>query len=82
MANNPEQPENAGSAASSSQETDTAKAGPEWLEAAASTPDAPSTPDAEFRPKGAFRFVVVLIIGYAIYFFLTWHEIVILRGGA
>lgn len=82
MANNLEQPENAGSEAPSSQETDTTKAGPEPLEAAASAPDAISTPDTEFRPRGAFRFVVVLIIGYAIYFFLIWHEIVILRGGA
>ncbi len=36
----------------------------------------------DFRPAGAFRFVLLLIVAYIIYFFLTYHEIVILRGGA
>jgi hypothetical protein len=35
-----------------------------------------------FVPRGAFYFAVALIIGYAIYFFLTYFEVVILRGGA
>jgi hypothetical protein len=38
--------------------------------------------EAEFKPRGAFRFVLVLIAGYALYFFLIWYEIVVLRGGA
>lgn len=37
--------------------------------------------EADFIPRGAFYFVLVLIIGYTIYFFLTWYEIVVLRGG-
>jgi hypothetical protein len=43
-----------------------------------------STPETEDHlvPRGAFYFALLLIIGYAIYFFLIWHEIVILRGGA
>ena len=41
----------------------------------------PETGD-HFVPRGAFYFALVLITGYAIYFFLTWYEIVILRGGA
>jgi hypothetical protein len=35
-----------------------------------------------FVPRGAFYFALALIIGYAIYFFLTYYEVVILRGGA
>ncbi|MBZ0297250.1 MAG: hypothetical protein K8L99_32120 [Anaerolineae bacterium] len=37
--------------------------------------------EKEFIPKGAFYFVLLLIAGYAVYFFLIWYEIVILRGG-
>lgn len=35
----------------------------------------------EFRPSGAYRFALLMIVAYIIYFFLTYHEIVILRGG-
>lgn len=35
-----------------------------------------------FVPRGAFYFALVMIIGYVIYFFLTYYEVVILRGGA
>jgi hypothetical protein len=46
-------------------------------------PPTDGEPDEEnFRPSGAFRFVLVLIIGYIIYYVLTYYEIVILRGGA
>jgi len=43
---------------------------------------APESESEDFRPSGAFRFVLLLIVAYVIYFFVTWHEIVILRGGA
>lgn len=38
--------------------------------------------DAEFVPRGAMVFGLILILGYIIYYFLIWHEVVILRGGA
>jgi hypothetical protein len=48
----------------------------------AAAPEPTVQHEEEFIPSGAFRFALALIIFYAIYFFLTWHEIVILRGGA
>lgn len=33
-------------------------------------------------PRGAFIFSLILIVGYAFYFFFTWVEIVLWRGGA
>lgn len=31
-------------------------------------------------PRGAFAFVLLLLAGYAVYWFITWFEIFILRG--
>jgi hypothetical protein len=45
-------------------------------------PEAPPEADDHFVPRGAFYFALVLIIGYVIYYFLTYYEVVILRGGA
>lgn len=33
-------------------------------------------------PKGAFLFVLVMLVGYAIYWLLTYAEIVIARNGS
>ena len=41
-----------------------------------------SSEGEDFVPRGAMRFALVLIVGYIIYYFLIWHEVVILRGGA
>jgi hypothetical protein len=45
------------------------------------TPEQPDAHEEEFMPRGAFRFALLLIVGYIIYYFLHWYEIVILRGG-
>lgn len=45
-----------------------------------STPETPEG-EEEFLPRGAFRFALLLIVGYIIYYFLHWYEIVVLRGG-
>lgn len=63
-----------------------AQTGSEPVEAAIPVETLPASHEGEseggFVPRGAFYFAVALIIGYAIYFFLTYFEVVILRGGA
>ena len=76
----PEKP--AANLAESSETPDAVEAAPALLDTAVKALDEEATREEAFKPKGAFRFVLVLIVGYIIYFFLTWHEIVILRGGA
>ena len=45
-------------------------------------PSGTESVDEGFVPKGTMVFALVLIAGYAIYFFLIWYEIVVARGGA
>ncbi|MBZ0303369.1 MAG: hypothetical protein K8J31_26740 [Anaerolineae bacterium] len=83
MANNyPEQPEPQSAEASSPETANAAETLPVPLDTVAAALDEEAKRETEFRPTGAFRFVLVLIAGYIIYFFLTYYEIVILRGGA
>lgn len=57
--------------------------GPEQSVTPAETqPEAPPPDTDHFVPRGAFYFALVMIIGYIIYFFLTYYEVVLLRGGA
>jgi hypothetical protein len=32
-------------------------------------------------PRGAFAFVMLILLFYAAYFVLTWYEVVLARGG-
>ena len=31
-------------------------------------------------PRGALAFVLVMLFGYALYWFITWFEVFVLRG--
>lgn len=46
------------------------------------TPVPPVDVDDEVYPppKGAMAFVVLVLIGYIVYWFITWFEIFVLRG--
>lgn len=41
-----------------------------------------SDESTESEPRGAFLFAIGLITFYALYFMLTYWEVIILRGGA
>ncbi|MDX2139421.1 MAG: hypothetical protein SF123_15160 [Chloroflexota bacterium] len=38
--------------------------------------------EKHFEPKGAFFFVLLMLLGYALYFAFVWFQVFIERGGA
>jgi hypothetical protein len=48
---------------------------------AAADDDPEPQDDPHFEPRGTFIFAMALIIAYAIYLFLLWYEVTVVRGG-